>query len=631
MTLRLLALLSCLNGLLLTGSGAAERTPPEIPGTIATWDLAPVYALPGSDRVVSNPVPESPEARAIGRPLPPERMLIGQRPTDRFLPEGETELSPGAPFTITFWVNYHVNTRVGALALLTPRGGDTPAWFFGFDKGEVLGGAGTAIEPLILPGMEIKGDVEYRFEEALYPRGDFRYWHHLAATWDGDILRIYRNGELLGEQRVLAPGGAEPLDFELAAYLEREPHMVLGDLVKNAGLYDRALSPEELAALYRFRRDLAAEGILYPDRFHFTTTAPHLAFPGPDRITLFWETDRPASARIHWGTDRETTEVRELPANGQRARQVTLTGLKPNTEYAYRVVARDADGNTLDSGLLRFRTAVLPGDPIVFAAISDTEARPHVNAHLANLLWSETPHLLINAGDLTDGGKRNHRVEWTHEYFAAMGAFMARTPVIPVMGNGEDDYVWFEHYHALPEGRRTYFDYRYGDVHFFVLDSNLNKRDREEPGFRAQQRRWFESALAASDAPWKVVSFHHPALPERHEKVAADFVDLIDRHEVDLVLAGHHHNYRRSWPLRGASAVVEAGPVYIQLGGGGGNRSSRPDTPDLRWAKTYQGYSYSLFRVHGNTLKVALHDDHGAVRETFTLHKSRSSFPTAQR
>lgn len=599
---------------------AASGPLPTPPGQIGEWTLSPTYTLPGRDRVLSNPIQQPESDNGVAEWTPPGRSLHGLQVTDRFRPELDTSLSADGPFSIELWVNYHVNQRVGALAFVTgATPGSPPHWVFGFDKGELI--FSREEEKLLLPGMRIKGDVDYTFDEDRYQRGDFRYWHHLVATFNGNQIRIYRNGQQVIERPASPPDSAQTNAsyFEIAAYLEKEPHMELGNLVRRAALYNRALNPETIRERHQALRQMTASGILYPEKLHFTTTAPHLAFPTSNSIRIFWETDRPAAARVQWGPSRALENEIDVPHNGERAQTATITGLEPNTRYYYRVLVESDDGSTLDSQLLAFRTAVEPGDPVVFAAISDTEARPHVNARLAELLWRETPHLLVNAGDLTDGGKQGHRFEWTHEYFAGMGAFMARTPVLPVMGNGEDDFVWFTHYHALPENSRSYYDYQYGDVHFIVLDSNLDEDEGRDADFRTRQKAWFEQRLQSSDALWTVVSFHHPPLPEQYDLVVDDFIGLIDQYEVDLVLVGHHHNYRRTWPLRGAEEVDEDGTVYIQLGGGGGNLSTRPVVPDLRLAKTYQGYSYTLFRILGDRMEVATHDDRGALRDQFYI------------
>ena len=143
----------------------------------------------------------------------------------------------------------------------------------------------------------------------------------------------------------------------------------------------------------------------------------------------------------------------------------------------------------------------------------------------------------------------------------------------------------------------------------------------DQPSFREDQRAWLDAALRQSDAKWKIATHHHPVLSERYPELVSDFVDLYEVHGVDLVLVGHHHNYLRSWPLQGDMPVAEDGVIYIQLGGGGGNLSDRPRQPDLRWAKTYQGYGYSIISVFGDQLDYRMHDDQGALRDTLTIKK----------
>jgi hypothetical protein len=597
-----------------------ERSMPPVPSLVGEWDLTPQYQLPQAYDPANTGVRSELPDTLWGQPLPLLRSFRGDAVTDRFMPELTADTLPDGSFSIEFWVSYHVNQVVGALAR-AEGGGDTD-WFFGFHKGEVYFGRGDDL--LHLPAIEVKGDVPNDFAAQRYERGLHRYWHQLVGTFDGRSMRVYRNGLLLWEQAVstTAAPAVQPQSFVVDGYLQREPFMRLGNLVKQVALYDEALEPQTISALLDARAELLEKGILHRDGLHFTTSAPHVAFPRSDAITLMWETDRPAAAEVRWGVTDELEDRMEMPLHGGRRHELQLTGLRPDTRYFYQVVARASDGQKADSGLQTFRTAVAPGAPVVFAAISDTEARPHINARLASLLWSESPRLVLNIGDLSDGGRQPNRVEWTHEYMAAMGHLMARVPFLPVMGNGEDDFVWFERYHALPEGARSYYNYRFGDVEFFVLDSNLGKRERDDPLFRDKQRAWFARALETSTARWKVVAFHHPPFAGDNNRSREDFVELIDAHAVDLVLLGHHHHYLRSWPLHGARDVVEEGPVYLQLGGGGGNPSGPSGHPLPLWAKQFQGFGYSIFRVFGDTMEASMHDAHGALRDRFILEKS---------
>lgn len=605
-----------------------EQTAPA-PKPLAEWRLRDETRLMGQP-TGPNPAPARVgAAQGLGERATPARLWMDQAPSVR----KRELLAPGAwpkgPFSVEMLVSYHVDRRVGAAVLAFEPDGAEPIFAFGFEAGDVSARLGEA--SLTLPAMELKSTIAGQdLSTGRYKRGAFRYWHHLVAVSDGRTLSIWRNGEKLGETPARTRGlaGSPRAELELAGYLGAEPHMRLSDLTPYAAVYGKALTADEIKAAFAAHMAPVKAGAPLGTTFHFTTGGPHLAWPTTTSMMLHWETDRPAAARLEWGETEALGQAMDLGADGKRVRTAELTGLKPNSAYFYRLTATAPTGEKLDTGPIRFRTAPEAGAPIVFAAISDTEARPHVNAHLADLLWRESPQLVLNAGDLTDGGRAEQRFEWTHEYFAALSPLMARTPFLPVMGNGEDDFIWFERYHALKAPGRSYYAFRYGDVEFFVLDSNLDRRDKEQPDFRAAQRAWLEKALAASTARWKVASFHHPPLGERYPKVAEDFVPLFERFGVDLVLVGHHHNYFRSWPLLGDRPVSDRpGPVYVQLGGGGGNVSNRANVTDPRWAKTYQGYSYMMVRAFGDRMELVLHDDQGAVRDTAEVIKRGSGRP----
>jgi hypothetical protein len=604
-----------------------HEAPPEMtapaPTPLAEWTLRDETRLAGA-RPSPNPPPQ-----AVGRPqmrgerATPARMWMDQAPTVRKRDVLAPDLWPRGAFSVELLVSYHVDQRVGAALLAFEPDADTPLFAFGFEAGDVIARFGAA--SLTLPAMELKSSIAGQdLSSGLYKRGALRYWHHLVLVYDGRAMSVWRNGEKIGETALRGArlSGSPRAELELAGYLANEPFMRLSDLTPYAAVHGRALSATEIQAAFARRMTPVRAGAPLGVVFHFTTGGPHLAWPAPDSVMLHWETDRPATARLEWGETPALGRVLDLPATGARIRTATIDGLKANTAYVYRLTVTAPTGEKLDTGPIPFRTAPGAGDPVVFAAISDTEARPHVNARLADLLWRESPQIILNAGDLTDGGRGEHRFEWTHEYFAALAPLMARVAFLPVMGNGEDDFIWFERYHALKAPGRSYYAYRLGDVEFFVLDSNLDRRDREAPDFRTAQRAWLERSLAASTARWKVASFHHPPLGEQYSKVTDDFMPLLERFGVDLILVGHHHAYLRSWPLRGGRPIRDQrAPIMIQLGGGGGNLANRAPVTDPRWAKTYQGYGYLMVRAFGDRMELVMHDDQGAVRDFATIGK----------
>jgi 3',5'-cyclic AMP phosphodiesterase CpdA len=77
------------------------------------------------------------------------------------------------------------------------------------------------------------------------------------------------------------------------------------------------------------------------------------------------------------------------------------------------------------------------------------------------------------------------------------------------------------------------------------------------------QRAWLERTLASATEPWRIVMLHHPPYSAGYqgsdEDVRRAFVPLFERYGVQLVLAGHDHDYQRSVPINGVTYVVTGG------------------------------------------------------------------------
>ena len=76
-----------------------------------------------------------------------------------------------------------------------------------------------------------------------------RQWWHLAGTFDGAQLRFYINGELAAS----APGKLGPLNSEPVRIgtINYHPASPFEGLLDEVSIYDRALSPEEIRAIYQ--------------------------------------------------------------------------------------------------------------------------------------------------------------------------------------------------------------------------------------------------------------------------------------------------------------------------------------------------------------------------------------------
>jgi 3',5'-cyclic AMP phosphodiesterase CpdA len=104
---------------------------------------------------------------------------------------------------------------------------------------------------------------------------------------------------------------------------------------------------------------------------------------------------------------------------------------------------------------------------------------------------------------------------------------------------------------ALDMPGRWYAWHR-GPVLLIVLDSTRP----DDP----QQLAWLERTLATATEPWRIVALHHPPYSAGWHgssiNVRHAFEPLFERFGVELVLAGHDHDYQRSKPIHGVTYIV---------------------------------------------------------------------------
>jgi hypothetical protein len=113
---------------------------------------------------------------------------------------------------------------------------------------------------------------------------------------------------------------------------------------------------------------------------------------------------------------------------------------------------------------------------------------------------------------------------------------------------------------SLP-GNEKWYSYDWGRIHFAALDTEADY---------ATQVRWLDEDLAATAAPWKIVYFHKPPYSSgshgSDSALRGALAPVLAKHGVQLVLAGHDHNYERMIPQNGIQHVVT----------GGGGKGTRP-------------------------------------------------------
>ena len=264
------------------------------------------------------------------------------------------------------------------------------------------------------------------------------------------------------------------------------------------------------------------------------------------------------TARID--ADGEVFESR----NGKAAYYVArLRQLKPDSRYSYCV----ATGGKR-SPWYAFKTYPEQRDRFSFMFVGDVQ---DTIGGIANRLlleaWAHHPEVefLVCGGDLIERPANQY---WA-ETFRDLDSIGQSMPVLNVTGN--HDYfkgvlrhlerrfpLVFSYFLDSKVDDNMLYTLNYGDVQFFVLDSN------REFFHLWSQRQWLKDQLGHSSAKWKILVLHHPlySIKGRNNLVQRwMFDDLVRQYGVDLVLQGHEHAYARMIGgvyKNGAPAV----PVY---------------------------------------------------------------------
>ena len=219
------------------------------------------------------------------------------------------------------------------------------------------------------------------------------------------------------------------------------------------------------------------------------------------------------------------------------------------------------------------------GSCVRFAVIGDYGDAGQPAADVAALVADWNPDFIITTGDnnypsgeaeTIDENIGQYYHAFIYPYVGAYGKGAETNRFFPSLGNHDwalgnvDPYL---DYFTLPYNER-YYDFVWGPVHFFVVDSDLQEPDGRS--YNSKQGTWITEQLSASTAPWQIVTMHHPPYSSGPHGSTDVMQWPYKKLGVDAVLAGHDHLYER--------LLVDELP-YVVNGLGGGHTIYEFETP----------------------------------------------------
>jgi Purple acid Phosphatase, N-terminal domain/Calcineurin-like phosphoesterase len=270
------------------------------------------------------------------------------------------------------------------------------------------------------------------------------------------------------------------------------------------------------------------------------------------------------------------------------AQHARIEGLQPDTAYVYRIVS---GGETQLSGA--FRTAPEGRVPFRFTSVGDiacgdtafSKASLNAEATAATVEHFDPVVHLVN-GDLSyaNSNQLTQPQVWA-QYFDNTQFSAANRPWMPTLGNHENEpgngpqgYLSYQTRFSLPNNgsgdfEGNWYKFQIGSVLFVMLDNNdvccqvdtgtyLSTGDNQIlTGYSGgAQERWLEKTLrdASTDrsVDWIVAVMHQPAMSTSDAEgsdlgIRQNWMPLFYKYGVDFVLAGHDHDYERSYVVKG--------------------------------------------------------------------------------
>ena len=200
----------------------------------------------------------------------------------------------------------------------------------------------------------------------------------------------------------------------------------------------------------------------------------------------------------------------------------------------------------------------------------------------------------------------------------------------PIMGNHdyEDinktgiDYLnyfpFLSKLYGNTSGKSKYYDIKLGPCHFFILDSDPvcggyfsngdptnttyaagkgdgNPATTSNATYNAEQKAWYNAAIAASTSKFKFTLFHHPS----YDYTRMAYSDGWRHDYADFVLHGHYHNFQRYYEVHNSKQVK-----YIITGNGGRSLYDFDTNAPNYIFRNNTTYGFTRFDVYENGIRI---------------------------
>ncbi|ACT93289.1 metallophosphoesterase [Dyadobacter fermentans] len=413
---------------------------------------------------------------------------------------------------------------------------------------------------------------------------------------------------------------------------------------------------------------------------------PYLQSATSTSIIIRWRTNEPTDSRVLFGESPATLFQSVDSTSSVTEHEVKLTGLQPKKRYYYSIGS--AQGVLQGDAGNFFETAPLPAQTgkytigVMGDCGNNSVNQINTRDKLLDFLGNEYMDAWLLLGD--NAYMTGTEAEYQSGFFNIYkDRLLKQTPLYPTPGNHDyannasrqvDHAVPYYNIFTVPSageaggvpsGTESFYSFDYGNTHFLSLDSygmeSGNTRLYDTLGTQVQ---WVKADLAANtNKDWVIAYWHHPPYTKgSHDSdielelinMRKNFIRILERNGVDLILCGHSHDYERSKLMHGHYGLENSfnpaiynlsqssgrydgssescpyikkssdneGTVYVVAGSAGQLGATKAGYPHnaLPFANASYGGAV-LLQVEGNRLDAKWIASDGIVRDQFTIVK----------
>ncbi|WP_341779659.1 phosphodiester glycosidase family protein [Levilactobacillus sp. HBUAS70063] len=354
--------------------------------------------------------------------------------------------------------------------------------------------------------------------------------------------------------------------------------------------------------------------------------------------TKDYKDKKEAAFKDYKGEQKTFTYVSDSKAI--RVNSVTAKGLKPGTEYTYRV------GNGEKWSEPRQFKTLTDSKNLTFNIFGDTQVGKE--SELADfdkiIERLETPEhrpdFALHVGDFNDDQAVFNEADITSQMFNKHPIYDS-LDMIHVLGNHEymgDDgskataMLGTPSHNGAPVNRKGTFSVDYGNMHIASLGWTNNADEMK------QELDWLRKDMRSSNKTWKIVATHQPP----YNKNPADsestmfhkmLPPVCDELGIDVVFSGHDHSYGRTRKLFNYRESHTKGTTYLAAGHTGDKTYDiLPNEPDA-WQYLQSDKHQKVYltaEVHDKKMKIITRDPDGKEIDSveLTANKYAQSGPS---